>query len=539
MPDDVAISVVIVHYKVQTFLQQTLRSLQEARDFDKCEVIVVDNASRDNSRAVIECEFPHVTWIALKNNIGFGKACNVGARSASGRYLLFLNPDTLLSQNTLRVSLDFLEHNPKAGIMGPKTMNPDGSLQVSCRRSFPTPAISFYRMFGLSSLFPKSKRFGMYNLTWLDSDKAAPIDAVSGSFMFMRKKLFDAVGGFDERFFMYGEDLDLCAKVKQAGYQVWYHPATQIIHFKGKSSEQRSIRSRGSFYQAMILFSRKYQHTYGTFFPSWLIYIGIVLQATVNIGLYLARSMTAAFIDVIVINASLFCGLMFRFSLAGRDSPYTFESWRDVMIMHLLMTICFIGVPAYRGVYSKERYSPGNTFFSGAIATVLFMASVYFVKAIYYSRVGFAIASVTTTFLLVGWRQTLPSLISRLKRTIYSTGNVMIVGDGPATSKLIANLEADRTASINGILWPHFENVPGEFDGYPVVGTLDTIAEILDRERVDLLLIATAAPWYSYIIEALASRNIRNVTIQWVPNEVLGKDEKQLPRVIPLHDFSV
>ncbi|MBD3347039.1 MAG: glycosyltransferase [Chitinivibrionales bacterium] len=533
------ISIVIVNYKVPTYLYQALCSIKHADRYDQTEIIVVDNASNDNSEKLITKDFPEVKWIALKSNVGFGRACNVGARNAKGDYLLFLNPDTVISKNTLAACADFLDSNTKAGLVGPKTLNPDGSLQISCRRSFPTPIVALYRFLGLSRLFPKSKTFGRYNLTYMDPDEPAEVDAVSGSFMFMRTKLYEEIGGFDERFFMYGEDLDLCAQVRKWGYTVWYYPVTQIIHFKGKSSSIQSFRARWAFYQAMILFSRKYRHTHAAFFPQWLLFLGTALLGAINIGANLFKTFTACFIDLLIINATLWGGLIIRYKMTDMVNPYMAGNILVILIMHLLISLSYIWVMASRGVYTKERYSTSNTFLSGLIASVLFIACAYFIKSMAYSRLVIAIASIVISVLLVAWRELLPGIGSQLKRVIASTGKVIVLGDGPVASSLIDSVEKDKSATLHGVIWPFTDAQPGQFKGYPVVGGLDSIASILAREKIDLLLIATTVPWYSHIIEALSSTQVKSLTIRWVPHEILDQKKEELPETIPLHDFKV
>jgi len=201
MKSEILISVVIVNYKVPECLLDALRSLREADLYEKIEIIVVDNASNDNSQQLVSTAFPDVNWVQLKYNVGFGKASNIGVKNAQGKYVLLLNPDTVVAKNTLSVTLKFMNEHPDAGLIGPKILNPDGTLQASCRRSFVTPSVAFYHFSGLSQLFPKSRRFGRYNLTYMDPDVAAQVDAVSGSFMFLSRKLFAEIGGFDEQFF--------------------------------------------------------------------------------------------------------------------------------------------------------------------------------------------------------------------------------------------------------------------------------------------------------------------------------------------------
>ena len=363
--DKPLISVIVVNYRVPDCLKEMIRSLQDAALFDKTEIIVVDNASGDCSQQLITSEFKEIKWIQLKNNIGFGKACNIGAQNARGEYILLLNPDTVVAQDTLSVAVNFMESNPGAGIMGPKILNPDGSLQPGCRRSFPTAEIAFYRFSGLSRLFPNSSRFGKYNLSYLDPEKSAEVDAISGSFMFIRRKLYMQIGGFDEQFFMYGEDLDLCWRIHESGYTVWYNPQTQIIHRKGRSSARNLIRSRIAFYEAMVIFSRKYRHKRGGFFPDWLIFFGILIQASLNIATTLIGHFIAAIIDLAIINITLMAGITLRFT--SSHNPY-FNSFSQVFTVHLLISASFIFMFAYNGIYSKKKYSISNALLSGFLA---------------------------------------------------------------------------------------------------------------------------------------------------------------------------
>jgi O-antigen biosynthesis protein len=524
---------------VPDFLLRALQSLRQATLYDQSEIIVVDNASMDDSKQRITGELPEIKWIDLKSNIGFGKACNVGVKSASGIYLLFINPDTLVSQNTLSESVRLLRERPDIGLMGPEILNPDGTLQVSCRRGFPTPTAAFYRFAGLSKLFSKSKRFGQYNLSYLDQKTECEVDAVSGSFMFMPRSLFQDIGGFDEAFFMYGEDLDICYRVKKQGFKVWYNPRTQIIHFKGRSSIKKSFRSKIAFYEAMLVFSRKYHRLHRSFFPGWLIAAAIVSKATITIVASLFRASTATFIDFALINTILFVGISLRFVLSGKQSPYTGSHLFILIGMHVLLTVSFILSFAIRGVYSKERYSVSSAFGAGAVASAIFMSCVYFVNSMAFSRIAFLIATICITLMLVVWRELLPVLVGRLKRMIYSTGNVIVLGNDAVAASLIKNVEDDSTAHITGVLWPIQEQFPGEFMGYPVLGGIENIRLVLERGGIDLLLISTAQPWYSYVIEALASLKVKNLTIRWVPHELFAKPPEQLPLVIPLRDFAV
>jgi hypothetical protein len=534
---DIVVSVVIVNYKVLPNLRQALQSLCETENPGVVEVIVVDNDSSDGSAEVIGREFPEVKWIQLKQNIGFGKACNVGAKNAAGEYLLFLNPDTIIARDTLSIALNFMREHPEAGIVGPKLLNADGTMQPGCRRGFPTPWAAVSHFFGLSRLFPESKLFGHYHQTWKNPDESCTVDAISGSFMFMRRELFERIGGFDERFFMYGEDLDLCWRVKEAGSAVWYHPVMRVIHLKGKSSARRLLQSRIAFYEAMVLFSRKYQHSHGGYFPGWLIYFGILIQASANIGVKLLHALAASFIDVAVINIILWASLSMRFASAGMsvygDMGFT------MLWVHLLLTGCFLGMFAYNGIYSQTKYSPKNAILSGFFASVIFMACVYNLKSIAFSRIAFGGAALGSVVVLVAWRQIIPRMRYQMRRVMYARERVLIVGSGIIPQMIIRNLEGQKTALIAGILWVGEEVQSGQFEGYPVLGRIDDIADILQRVSVDSLIIATPSPWYSYVIEALAKTKAKNLVVRWVPRELFDRPPEELPSVIPLHDFTV
>jgi O-antigen biosynthesis protein len=534
------VSVIIVNYKVPQSLRQALHSLQESAGYGDVEVIVVDNASNDGSEAMVKKEFPEIKWLQLKQNIGFGKACNVGAKNAEGEYLLLLNPDTIVTHTTISSAVDFMRQHPDVGLLGPKLLNPDGTLQRGCRRGFPTPAAAFYHFSGLSRLFPESKRFGHYNLTWLDPDLSCPVDAISGCFMVIPRKLFFELGGFDEEFFMYGEDLDLCWRVHEKGLLVWYHPEIRVIHLKGRSSARRVIQSRIAFYEAMIIYSRKYERLHGAFFPGWLIFIGIALQAAVNIGARLVRSFTACLIDLGIINFALWACLRIRFMVQNTDL-YEPSRLFTMAGIHVLLSVAFVFMFAYNGIYSPKKYGAAKVLLSGFFASILFMACVYFIKSIAFSRLAFAGATVAIMLLLYSWRAVGPIVIHGLRRTIYSREKVIIIGSGPVPRLVIQNMEKQRSATIAGVVWTGDDALaqPGQFEGYPVLGAIGDIAAVLERVKVDVLLIATAQPWYSNIIEALAKIKAKNLSIRWVPRELFDKKPEELPAIIPFNDFSV
>lgn len=281
------LGIVIVNYNVRDLLRDCLASVFDSRGDFAFEVCVVDNDSQDGSADMVEAEFPQVRLIradnrgyAAGNNLGlraFGFEENGASSPAAPRFALLLNADTVLSPSALADMLDFMDAHPKAGVAGPRLVREDGSLDKACRRSFPTPEIAFYRMSGLSRLFPRSRRFGRYNLTFMPLDITAEVDSVVGAFMLIRGEALAQVGLLDERYFMYAEDLDFCYRAKHQGWQVWYNADVTVLHYKGQSSKQRSTFANVQFYRTMRLFHDKHYRQQTFFLVNWFIYIAVAL----------------------------------------------------------------------------------------------------------------------------------------------------------------------------------------------------------------------------------------------------------------------
>jgi len=252
------ISIIIVNYNVKDFLEQCLLSIRKSIKNLSVETFVVDNNSTDGSIEYLKPLFSEVKFIQTGKNLGFGRANNIAIKKSNGKYILILNPDTILSEDTLEKMYSYMNSHPEVGIAGCKVLNGDGSFQLASRRSFPTPWVSFSKLFGLQKLFPKSKFFARYNLTFLSEDETYYIDAVIGAFMFCESKLIKKLNGFDEAYFMYGEDLDLCRQVQLAGKQIAYYHETTIIHFKGESTRRSSVNELKYFYESMDIFAKKY-----------------------------------------------------------------------------------------------------------------------------------------------------------------------------------------------------------------------------------------------------------------------------------------
>jgi len=280
------LGIVIVNWNTRDLLRDCLQSLAAAQGKFTHHVVVVDNASTDGSADMVRQEFPTVTVIANPTNDGFGAANNTGFRAlgfqqgggeTAPRYALALNPDTVLPPDALAEMIAYMDADPEIGAAGPKLVMLDGKLDLACRRSFPTPKISLYRMLGLSKLFPASRRFGRYNLTYLDPDIETEVDSVVGAFMMVRRECIQRVGLFDEIFWMYGEDLDWAYRIKQAGWKVMYNPRVKVTHVKRAASRQ-SRRAQHEFYRAMLIFYRKHYRATTPWWLHSLILTGLALK---------------------------------------------------------------------------------------------------------------------------------------------------------------------------------------------------------------------------------------------------------------------
>ncbi|HKP51962.1 MAG TPA: glycosyltransferase family 2 protein [Chloroflexia bacterium] len=313
------LAIIIVNYNTRELLATCLQSVYANHTGIPFHVLVVDNLSSDGSAGMVKAHFPQATLIVSDRNGGFGYANNLALRwlaqqaalpssgtsggsmrlsgPATGKqpctevpeqgsalfkmpcdYVLFLNPDTVLPADALDVTVGYMEEHERVGILGPKVVKLDGTLDLACRRSFPTPASSFYKLTGLSKLFPRSRAVARYNLTYLSDDETAEVDSVMGAYMLARSEALEEAGLFDERFFMYGEDLDLAFRIKARGWKVVYYPAVEVLHHKGASSRKQSERSIREFYRAMRVFYQKHYAPHSNGVINAVVQLGITLR---------------------------------------------------------------------------------------------------------------------------------------------------------------------------------------------------------------------------------------------------------------------
>ena len=300
------LSVIIVNYNVRAYLEQCLRTVFKALEGMEGDVFVVDNQSTDGSVEMVREKFPRVKLVANTENVGFSRANNQAIRASRSEYVVLLNPDTVVGEEVFHKVISFLDAHPKAGGLGVKMIDGTGHFLPESKRGLPTPAVAFYKIIGLTRMFPHSRVFGRYHLGHMAENAAARIEILSGACMFLRKKTLDEVGLLDESFFMYGEDIDLSYRITLGGYENWYFPEARIIHYKGESTKKSSVNYVFVFYNAMAIFAQKHFTRRGTNLLSLLINGSIYLSAAGAIVMRFLRRALLPMLDAVLV-IGLFC----------------------------------------------------------------------------------------------------------------------------------------------------------------------------------------------------------------------------------------
>jgi len=528
------LSVIIVNYNVRRFLESALTSVRRALEGIESEVFVVDNASDDGSAEMVRAKFPEVHLLENTRNLGFARANNLALAQARGRFLLLLNPDTLVQEDTFRVMLAFFRQTSDAGIAGCRILNPDGSFQLPCRRSFPTPWVAFTKTFGLSALFPKSHLFGQYNLTFLSDEATYPVDAVSGSFMMVRREAYEKVGGLDEDFFMYGEDLDWCYRVMQAGFRVYYVHTTKIIHFKGESTRRSDIDEIRLFYQAMQLFVRK--HLSRSRPVLILLNLGIFVRETAASIARLRIPVLFALLDALLVVLAILAGEYLYF---GEFFHFPARAYPSVWIAPAALIVL---LSAAAGLYTMRRFALARAM--GVVATgyIFISASVFFIKDFAFSRAVVLIAGFLTLCLLPGWRLGARLLGGHGGRKSLFGRRTVIVGTGPSAQEVLRRLRArvDDGYDVLGFIDTSRRRIGEKIAGIEVIGSVDNVAKVLDERRVGEVIFSTDGLPYEQILSVIAQSKNRSMNFRLVGGNleaIIGKTRIDELDTLPLVDI--
>ncbi|NVO30299.1 glycosyltransferase [Hymenobacter lapidiphilus] len=484
-PEEVVLSVIIVNYNVCYFLEQALLSVRRAGEKlgRPLEVFVVDNNSVDGSVAMVRARFPEVTLIANHDNPGFSKANNQALRIAEGQYVLLLNPDTVVEEDTFRLCCEFMDEHPRCGGLGVKMLDGQGRFLPESKRGLPTPAVAFYKIFGLARLFPKSRRFGRYHLGFLSPNETHEIEVLSGAFMLMRQAALAEVGLLDEDYFMYGEDIDLSYRLTQGGWQNYYYPGTRIIHYKGESTKRTSVNYVFVFYRAMVIFARKHFAPERAGLFSVLINAAIWLRA----GAAVAQRLLLRAAPVLLDAGLLYAGMYLLKNYWEQNHKYVREPYPE---QYMLMA-----VPAYIAVWL------GSAFLSGAydrplragrlvrgivVGTLLISAFSNFLDAWRFSKALILLGGVWAVAALL-LRRAAGNFL-RYRRFSLSENqqkNVGIVGSAEESRRVRQLLEqAAVPARIIGYVEPAAAPVPSAEAAPPPDDLLGEVRQLEDIIRI-------------------------------------------------------
>lgn len=483
------LSIIIVNYNVRYFLEQCLHAVQEAicrlkEEGYEAEVCVVDNNSVDGSVGEVRRKFPGVSLIENKENAGFSRANNQAIARSSGRYVLLLNPDTVVEEDTFLKCIDFMDSHPDAGALGVKMIDGKGAFLPESKRSLPTPEVSFYKMFGIAALFPRSLRFGKYNLGYLDPDSTHVVDVLAGAFMFIRKETLEKTGYLDESFFMYGEDIDLSYRITRAGYRNYYFPGTTIIHYKGESTKKGSLNYVKMFYQAMIIFAAKHFSSRKARTFSLLINLAIYFRAALSLARRFASRIYRPLLDGLII----YLGYLFvlplweqvRFDTVDYYPPHYIRVMVPVYILIWLISLY------YSGTYDKPMKL--FSFLKGHLLGTLAILVIYALLPLEwrYSRALIFLGSLWAIIGTLGFRLVLHLAgVTDYQIDLNKQKRMAIVGmedEARRVSKLLQETQARH--EIIGFVSPSSEQAAEDLQpGY--VGHIDQIDEIAAINRLD------------------------------------------------------
>lgn len=501
------LSIVIVNYNVKYFLEQCLHSVSRAIQDLEAEVFVVDNNSVDGSCHMIREKFPFVHLIENNQNVGFSRANNQAIRLARGKYVLILNPDTIVEENTFTRSLKFMEDKPEAGALGVKMIDGKGKFLPESKRALPTPGVAFYKIFGLSSLFPRSKTFNRYNLGYLSENETHEVDILCGAFMFMRNKALEESGLLDEEFFMYGEDIDLSYRIQKAGYKNYYFAGTRIIHYKGESTKKGSINYVMIFYNAMIIFARKHFNRKNANVFSFLIKVAIYFRAALSILKRFVSKMWLPALDFLVIyTGNYLLAAYYQVFKFGDEINYP-PFYYNVVIPSYI----FIWVTAlyFSGGYDKSVKI--KSVFQGIFSGTLFLLVLYALlpETMRYSRI---LLLAGTLWALIS-SLSLRFIIHKIKALPYSiaskTPKRLLIAGMPDEVKRVEDV-LKKTQIRPEIVGFVALSTTSERGGR-YLGTVDQVAEIVRIHKVDEVV---------FCAKDLSSREIINHMLHLAPIDV-------------------
>lgn len=512
------LSILIVNYNVKYFLEQCLCSVQQAIQGLAAEVIVVDNASTDGSLELLQPQFGWVRFIASATNTGFAPANNLALQYATGDYILYLNPDTILAEDSLAASIRFLDEHPQAGGLGIKMVDGAGRFLPESKRSFPSPLTSLYKLMGLGALFPKSPVFARYSLGHLSPNSNHEVGVLSGAYLMSRRVLLQQLGGFDEAFFMYGEDVDLSYRIQQAGYKNYYFAGSTIIHFKGESTKKGSLNYVKMFYNAMSLFVQKhYGSSRGRVFAG-CIRLAIWLRAGVTAVKKVISMIGTPFPDAVLVLGAfiLVCNGWVQWVRHG-------EPFLPMVQVGLpAFALLFIITAYFSGMYD-EGYRPRRALYPSLVAIVVGLAAYSLLPEKFrFSRGVVVVGGLMAMMMLMLLRWLVGRWWPATTSSSIGPQQTLVVGSSEAYNRVVTIY---KNAGIQHRLLGRV--APGACAG-EVLGSIDQLPDIVKRLQPREVVFCGNPISYSQIIE-LIQRLPRRVKVRFhgfCTQSIVGSDSK-------------
>ncbi|MDD2575981.1 hypothetical protein SDC9_15701 [bioreactor metagenome] len=522
------LSIVIVNYNVAYFLEHCLYSVRNALKGIEAEIFVVDNNSVDNSIAMLKEKFPEVILIANKDNVGFSRANNQAIRISKGEYVLILNPDTVVEEDTFAKCISFMDSHKDCGALGVKMIDGSGKFLKESKRGFPSPWTSFCKMSGLTSLFPHSKKYANYYMGHLSEDEVNEVDILAGAYMMMRKECLDKVGLLDEDYFMYGEDIDLSYRITKGGYKNYYFPKARIIHYKGESTKKASMNYVYTFYNAMVIFAQKHLTKKQTKLFSTLIKLAIWLRAGFAFCSRIFKNSLLPLLDFVLVYLAYYLLV----------SWWSVNIWEDANYYPL--QYIYIVVPIYifiwllsiylSGGYSKPIRIPKiiSGVFFGMITILVFYSLLP--EQLRYSRALVLLGAVVSLFIIIS---------IRLVYRYFSTGSwlpkderrkrYIIIGDETEAVRVADLLRTtDAQAEFIGLT----KEDDKETDNPNFVGNISQIKEIIKIYQINEVIFCAKSISQQRIISTMAELKANNLHFIIAPPEtdfIIGSNTINTP----------
>ncbi|MDP4280964.1 MAG: glycosyltransferase [Bacteroidota bacterium] len=513
------LSIVIVNYNVRYFLEQCLYSVQNACHDLEAEIFVVDNNSVDGSVKMVSEKFPEVRLIENRENKGFAVANNQAIRQATGEYILLLNPDTLVEDDTFTKCIQFMDNHPDSGGLGVKMIDGKGKFLPESKRALPRPSVAFYKIFGFSALFPKSHLFGKYHLGYLDKDKIHEVDVLAGAFMMLRKKMLDTIGLLDESFFMYGEDIDLSYRITKAGYKNYYFPETRIIHYKGESTKKSSVNYVFVFYNAMVIFAKKHYSQKNARSFSLLINIAIYLRAFISILTRFFKRIILPLTDAAMIYAGIYI-------IKGY--------WEKAIIYpyggHFPPVFLLVAVPAYILIWLTCVYLCGGydkpvrmrKIIQGLVTGTLIILILYSLLSEHYrfSRALLILGALWGMISMLGLRYIIHLLgFKGFLIGVEKNRHFIIVGEKEEAERVSGLLQKTfiKPAFIGLVSYHPHKNSTNGF-----IGNLEQIKEIINIYKIDELIFCAKDIPAQVIMDNMSELGDLQVDFKIAPPESLS-----------------